>query len=58
MLVLMLLLGFVTVGWVYSWVLGLMLEDGGVLAATLPSAGQSRSVGRGRRSPAKQDTDR
>lgn len=49
MLVLMLLLGFVMVGWIYRWVLGLMLEDGGVLAATLPSTAQSRSVGRGRR---------
>jgi hypothetical protein len=49
MLVLMLLIGFAMVGWVYSWVLGLMLEDGGVLVATSPSAGQIRSGGRGRR---------
>lgn len=49
MLVLMMLVGLVLVGWVYSWVLDLMLEDGGVLVATSPSAGQTRSVGRGRR---------
>jgi len=49
MLVLMMLVGLVLVGWVYGWVLGLMLEDSSVPAAMPPSTGQTRSGGRGRR---------